>query len=136
MAMFISVWVPRNVSPTVHGGEPEETKTKEELKQLKKNNDLVCSLLRWIQLYHELGTEEIQGFEFTARYPRTCLTTHEAQLLSKQRKRPMIVIGWVLDAVARNRVSFKCADPILGRIYSLASDANTQFNECRRVRNF
>eukprot|EP00924_Labyrinthula_sp_SR-Ha-C_P001878 snap_masked-scaffold_30-processed-gene-1.30-mRNA-1 protein AED:1.00 eAED:1.00 QI:0/0/0/0/1/1/2/0/598 len=112
MAMFAKVWV---------RGEDEES------------NQLLCSFLRWIQLYHELGTEEIQGFEFSAKYPRTHITTKEAHLLLRERKRPLIVMGWILNSVAKHRPKILCGDAVVSRIYVLASEVNTLFNEARRI---
>lgn len=119
MGMMFSVWL---------------NDTSEEKRDDKtRRTGLLKSVLRWLQLYHELGTEEIQGFDFSALYPRTKLTTEEALLLTKTVKRPVVVMSWILNAVSKNKSHFSCDGITLSRIYVLASEANESFNETRRV---
>ena len=64
----------------------------------EKSQRIVRTLMRWLSLFHELASEEIQGFEFSLRVPRTHLTTDEAVVLEREKQnKTVIVMSWVID---------------------------------------
>ena len=71
-------------------------------KDKEKSQKVVRTLMRWLTLFHELASEEIQGFEFSLRVPRTHLTTDEAVLLEREKtNKTVIVMAWILDYTVR-----------------------------------
>lgn len=81
---FHFILLPRKPSASFTGQESNKKKNEH-----MKNRNLVCTLLRWLQLYHENMIEKIHDLEFTPRYFRIYLILTEAR-----NRFPILLLSW------------------------------------------
>lgn len=89
------------------------------------------TIIRWVRAFHNLVIEELKGIEFDPDEMRTDLTAEESALLRE--KRPVMLMTWIQKLVIENPKAVLAGDAILSRAFQINTDANTFYNECRRI---